>query len=216
MAAAVALAILVLVLGCVMDDVWWSMFTTVAYLCAAIGWALTQPGFICGQQQGAAFGNTREGMCGGDLFPLWGAWRFVCRRCFARRPFAFHPASHLIIGRRSVARARRLLLHGLLRLQLVRRQHGHVALRRDPGLVLLEQPGGSHPGSRITLRSERGGDQPDKLAAPAAHGWCVVVEWRARESTPRKPHRPARRAQWEAAHWVCVHGRGGRSARLIR
>jgi hypothetical protein len=42
------------------------------------------------------------------------------------------------------------------------------------------------------------------------------VEWRARESTPRKPHRPARRAQWEAAHWVCVHDRGGRSARLIR
>ena len=34
MAAAVALAVLVLVLGCVVDDAWWSMFTTVCYLMA--------------------------------------------------------------------------------------------------------------------------------------------------------------------------------------
>ena len=47
MAAVVALALLVLVLGCVIDDNWWSMLTVLCYLVATISWALTQQ---CGAQ----------------------------------------------------------------------------------------------------------------------------------------------------------------------
>ena len=50
MAAVVALAATVLVVGCVIDDNWWSLLTALCYLVAVVSWALSQQ---CGAQTAA-------------------------------------------------------------------------------------------------------------------------------------------------------------------
>ena len=72
LAAALALSVLILVVGCAIEGIWWSLFTAACYLGAILCWVLFLPGFICGApqtgfgaQQGTAhaLGHTDTQLC---------------------------------------------------------------------------------------------------------------------------------------------------------
>ena len=76
MAAAFTVAITVLVVGCVVDDSWWSLVTAVCYLAALFFWLLFRPGCMpCMTKDAANPYPAQDGrLCGGDLCQHWGGF----------------------------------------------------------------------------------------------------------------------------------------------
>jgi hypothetical protein len=96
MAFAFAVALTILVVGCAVDDSWWSLATAFCYLLALGCWAMFRPGCMpCVPvlQPGMAANN--GGLCGGTLGIQWGA----------------HPPTH-ISPSATVGPYRRPLQHG--------------------------------------------------------------------------------------------------------
>ena len=75
MAAAFTAAVTVLVVGCAVDDSWWSLVTALCYLTALSCWLLFRPGCMpcmAAQLPGALANDT--GCFGGNLCEHWGGF----------------------------------------------------------------------------------------------------------------------------------------------
>ena len=76
LAAVVAFALLIVLLGCIAEDNWWSLFTVVCYLVACMTWMLFQPGVPSSLARAPRLRVLRVGLAGGApalwLFKTWG------------------------------------------------------------------------------------------------------------------------------------------------
>eukprot|EP01048_Picozoa_sp_COSAG05_P024413 COSAG05_NODE_5733_length_1102_cov_1.294118_1_plen_152_part_00 len=61
LAAAVAFALLILILGCIFEEKWWSLFTAVCYLVAGTSWLLFQPGIWLAASRAVGWHNSTRG-----------------------------------------------------------------------------------------------------------------------------------------------------------
>ena len=101
MAAAFTVAITVLVVGCVVDDSWWSLVTAVCYLAALCFWLLFRPGCMpCMTTPLSSAMANQTGCCGGNLCQQWdgfltGFFGFSCilHGLPAKLSHAMHPCT---------------------------------------------------------------------------------------------------------------------------
>merc|ERR1711988_1839002 len=75
LALCLAVALTILVVGCAIDDSWWSLLTATFYLLALGCWSLFRPGCMpCVQATQPGMAASTAGCCGGKLWMHWGSF----------------------------------------------------------------------------------------------------------------------------------------------
>ena len=89
LAAAVAFALLILILGCIFEEKWWSLFTAVCYLVAGTSWLLFQPGIWLAASRAVGWHNSTRGSLHNSA-QVWLCRLHLCDRSIFRPVRQWH------------------------------------------------------------------------------------------------------------------------------